>query len=747
MDTLKNSPVSSPWIEDVNISELNIDVSGTLLTQDPDTDFPDFLIINAAYGPGEQVAHGILCPDEYRVFKPFIDVEFRDAIVGQTLGSKELRELLVNDSANPIHEENTPFDEQHHFALLPDQIMRLAQLAKEIESESEKPLEIEWIHDKISDNFYIIKVTDLALTKPNEAESIVIYELDCDAPHILFSGVAIGSGITHGEVALVPSLASSADFVEGSILVTKAIDHHWLPLLKKAKGVITDRGGRASEGASICRRFGIPAILGSVHATNQLRDRQKITLDCSHSERGTAYREYLNFHRSIINLEGLPTTILNRRLSIDSPDAALQWWRLPSQGFGMAKIESIISDDIGIHPMALIRYHTLVDEHLRLKIDRLTAGYESRTEYFVDRLARSIATMAAVAYPDPAVIRLNDFTSENYRNLIDRGLLEPLEHNPKMGLRGATRYLSEDYQEAFELECQAIKRARDQMGFTNINIAIPFCRTVRQAKQVIQLLEANGLHRDREDLEIHLIAEVPSNIILAHQFLSLFDGLDIDLDILTQLVLSIDPQDVMAEGLYDHENAAVLSAIASLVEEAHSNNAQVTIFGLLEDHRAGLMKYLIEAEVDGFAFEPKNFVRGSHQIAEAEQLFFERIPEKTNPIMTTKQLQKFKKLLNDQRFQIVNQIHSQEEEEKILQRKGDDGFNDHGYDPAVELLEKLTNSEAQLVQKIDLALLRIDDKSYGICTACYEEIPLERLEAKPSVSLCRDCQSKHEENA
>ncbi|MDB4438554.1 PEP-utilizing enzyme, partial [bacterium] len=607
----------------VDIDDLDIDVSGTLLTQDPDTDFSDFLIINAVYGAENPVAHGILCPDEYRVFKPFIDGKCQDPIVGRTLGSRELREVRVNDAKGPVQEERPASGEQHHFALLPRQILQLAQLAKEIEIESQKPLEIAWIHDRESNNFYITKIVDLDLSQPDKPDSIAIYDLQSEDSHLLVEGIAIGSGIVHGETCLIANLSAASDFVDGSILVTHSIDHHWLPLLKKAKGVVTNQGGRASEAASLCRKLSIPAILGSAHATRRLKDGQKVTLDCAHCERGKAYRDYLQFQCSMINLENLPNTTLNRRLSIDSPDSALRWWKLPSQGFGMAKIEEIISDDIGVHPMALINYDTLEDEGLQLKIDHLTAGYDSPTEYFVDRLARGIATMAAVAYPDPIVVRLNDFTSDHYRHLLDRGLFEPLERNPQMGLRGATRYLSDHYRQAFELECQAISRARSRMGFTNIDIAIPYCRTVQQAKETIELIEANGLDRRDDDLEVHLIAEVPSNIILAPQFLDLFDGVAIDLDTLTQVVLCIDAQEETTEGLLNHEDAAVLSSIALLVRAAHKLDLQVTVFGHLKDHRSELMKYLIEEDIDGFALEPENFVRGSHQIAEAEELFLE----------------------------------------------------------------------------------------------------------------------------
>ena len=325
-----------------------------------------------------------------------------------------------------------------------------------------------------------------------------------------------------------------------------------------------------------------------------------------------------------------PDTRTRCLLSIDGPDTAQSWWQLPAQGIGLAKIESIISKEVRIHPRALLEYDNISDDDLRLKIDRLTAAYDNRESYYIDRLARAIARMAAYAWPYPCVIRLNDFTSDEYQDLIERGIFEPLEHNPKLGLRGASRYLSPEYRASFELECKALHRARHEMGFTNIHLAIPFCRTIKGAREVIDILAEHGLERGDRDLQLHLIAEVPSNIVLCHEFVRFFDRIDIDLDTLTQMILSIDPDDPTGSNAFDHNNPAVLTALNTLVDEAHCAGSRVTVFGLLEDHRAELMDYLLKAGIDAFAFEPGSFIRGSLQVAKDEKLYLTEIPSNPN---------------------------------------------------------------------------------------------------------------------
>jgi len=623
--TSLSEPTSDTTVEDT----IPMMTSGTVLTMDPDTGFPNFMIINAAYGGGHSVASGALCPDEYRVFVPFLNQPDKDPIVHRKVGKKEIQEICSIDPEHPYCTKLTSSAAQHRYALTPEQIIKLAETVHEMEGRTGELLEIEWRLDPGASEFTIVKAAEPKCETPRRCGPI-IHDIVLEGnPHPLLTGTAIGPWVTHGKVSLINELSQSDQFTKGDILVTREVDKSWRPLLEKAGGLITNFGGRASEAAGLCRELELPAILGADKATARLENAQEITLDCSHSETGTVYRHRLSTQHTLINIEGIPETRIRRTLSVDSPDTAQQWWSLPTNGYGMAKIERIIREDIGIHPMALIRYDSIEDEGLRHQIDLKTAAYDDRCEYFVDRLARGIAQMAAVAYPNQVVLRLNDFTSKTYAGLMEHGAYEPLERNPKLGRRGVSRYLSPDYSEAFELECQAIARARSQMGFQNISIAIPFCRTLEEARQIIAILDANGLPRGKDQLDHHLIVEVPSNIVLCQEFLTYFDRLDVDLDTLSQLILSIDPENETV-GTFDHMNPAVMAALKMIVDTAHQNGVRVTVFGLLEDHRQDLMDYLISAGVDAFAFEPENFVRGSLQIVAAENLYYEEHPINPN---------------------------------------------------------------------------------------------------------------------
>lgn len=611
-----------------NITSL-ISTNGTAITIDPESGNGDTLIINASYGIGSTVQKSIVCPDEYQLFKPFIQKEGCDAVISRTLGTKSVLEIPQSDPAQPYRQELTNFNDQNRFALSLDEISALGEtILKEVGLD--EAVEIEWSKEAGSNIFQIKSISPTSYNTSNPSDSLTIYQLDDSDPHVITKGVGISNQIINGSVIKMNSPDEAIDIPKNSILVIKQLDSTWRPILDQVSGIIANDGGRCCQGSSLIRELNIPAVLGTKNATNLLKDNQEITLDCSHSKHGFIYSHHLRFNRSIINLKGLPNIYTRRLLSIDNPNMAELWHKLPDQGFGIAKIEDILTKEIGVHPQALLEYNEIEDDGIKRKIDHLTAAYENHENYFVDKLARGIAHMAACAWPRPCVVRLNDLTTNEYKNLIDRGAYEPIERNPKLGLRGASRYLSEDYKPSFKLECQALHKVHHEMGYRNVDIAIPFCRTLNGAREVISILSEHGLKRGEDGINLHLIAEVPSNIIISHEFMRLFDCLDIDLDVLTQMILDIDPDDQSGSKAFDHLDSAVLTALKTLTDEAHCAGVRVTIFGLLQDHRKELIDSLLSMGIDAFAFEPENFIRGSLQLAKGEKSYYTQKPINPN---------------------------------------------------------------------------------------------------------------------
>ncbi len=612
----------------------DLGVSGTLFTQDPDTGFPDTLIINASYGLGELIVKGSICPDEYRVFKPLLDSHSTGSIIKKSIGDKNIREGCDYDSDHPICIQNTPYSDRHRYALDDEQICQLARWAIKIESATNRPLNIEWAIDGNTKEIYVIQITPESVIDQN-SYTITHQKITEQNTSLLTTGLAIGNQIAKGMTSVRSNPSDPESFQEKSILITSELTPEWIPFLEKSAGVITDLGGRNSYTANICRELGIPAVIGTKNITSTIKQNQEITLDSSSSEVGSVYRHFLEHDTSRINTQNISTTRVKRKLSINSPNAAQMWWKLPHQGIGMAKIESILLDEIGIHPMALVHCDEIEDQGLKTEILIKTSQYATPSDYFVDHLAKGIAQMAAVCFPQTIVVRFSHLNSKDYLGLAGSSLYEPFEENALLGLVGTSRYLSPRYRAAFDLECQAILKARDIMGFKNIDVAVPFCRTIAEATEIIEIMQQNGLVSGDNGLEIHLIVEVPSNIFSAKRFAAHFDQFAIDLDTLTLFILGLHPKTKAktssSRQLFDHYNPVILSAVDQLISTAHKEGVKITVFGLLEDYRSELMEYLIHAGVDAFAFEPENFVRGSHQTHLAEELFTAQSSYTPNP--------------------------------------------------------------------------------------------------------------------
>jgi pyruvate,water dikinase len=424
----------------------------------------------------------------------------------------------------------------------------------------------------------------------------------------LLSGLAIGDAIASGMVQVIERAEHIDRFKEGSLLVTGMTDPDWVPIMKKAAGIITDHGGRTSHAAIVSRELGVAAVVGTGKATQTLRDDQEVTISCAEGDRGRIYEGILDHEEKEIDLEGVPESKTDIMINIASPAAAFRWWRLPCRGIGLARMEFIINNIIKIHPMALVGYDQLDDDSVLGEIDELTRRYEDKTEYFVDHLSRGIARIAASQHPHPVIVRMSDFKTNEYANLIGGAMFEPEEDNPMLGFRGASRYYSDQYREGFGLECRAVKRAREEIGLTNVAVMIPFCRTLKEADQVLKVLEEYGLKRGEKGLELYVMAEVPSNVILAEGFAERFDGFSIGSNDLTQLVLGIDRDSDQLAPLFDERDEAVKEMVATLIERAHRKKRKVGICGQAPSDYPAFATFLQESGIDSISLNPDSVV-------------------------------------------------------------------------------------------------------------------------------------------
>jgi pyruvate,water dikinase len=436
---------------------------------------------------------------------------------------------------------------------------------------------------------------------------------------LLLTGLSIGEAIASGKALVIESPEEIERFEEGAILVTEATDPDWVPIMKRAAGIITDLGGRTSHAAIVSREFGIPAVVGTGEATEKLKDGQEITLSCAEGSEGHVYEGSLEYEQKELDLRQVPRTRTRIMMNIASPAAAFRWWQLPCEGIGLARMEFIINNVIQIHPMALVKFDQLEDSQARKRIEELTAGYEDKAWYFVDHLSQGIAQIAAAQHPYPVIVRMSDFKTNEYANLIGGRQFEPEEENPMLGFRGASRYYSDRYREGFALECRAIKRVREEMGLANVVAMIPFCRTPEEAAQVLQGMAKNGLKRGENGLEVYVMCEIPSNVILAEQFAEHFDGFSIGSNDLTQLVLGVDRDSALLAHLFDERHEAVERFIADLIKSAHRSKRKVGICGQAPSDYPEFAEFLVRAKIDSISLNPDSVIQVKQRVAEVER--------------------------------------------------------------------------------------------------------------------------------
>ena len=589
--------------------------SGVMFSIDTETGFPRSVLITGAWGLGETVVQGMVDPDEFQVFKPLLDRPEFKPIIEKKVGAKSQKMVYGNKAATELVE--TAPEERRRLVIDDDEVLTLARWATIIERHYGLPMDMEWAKDGETNELFIVQARPETVQSRREAGQLRSYSLTKKGK-VLVSGVAIGDAIATGPVIRLDSPDEIERFETGAILVTGMTDPDWVPIMKKAAAIVTDHGGRTSHAAIVSRELGLSAIVGTGDATKTLENGQAVTVSCAEGDEGRVYEGALEFEVTDIDLSEIPETRTKAMVNLANPASAFRWWRLPSDGVGLARMEFVISNHIKVHPMALVRFDEGEDEDVRKQIEELTRGFETQTDFFVDTLARGIARIAAAHHPNPVIVRMSDFKTNEYADLLGGEAFEPKEENPMLGWRGASRYYHPDYREGFALECLAIRRAREEIGLDNIVMMIPFCRTPQEADRVLEEMAKHGLMRGKAGLEVYVMAELPSNVLLADKFAARFDGFSIGSNDLTQLTLGIDRDSDRLSSLFDERNEAVTKTIAELLAAAKRTGTHTGICGQAPSDHPEFARFLVEHGIDSISVTPDSFLRVKQQIAMAE---------------------------------------------------------------------------------------------------------------------------------
>jgi pyruvate,water dikinase len=591
--------------------------SGVMFTLDTESGFPGVVVISAAWGLGENVVQGTVNPDKYVVFKDLLSQEKFCPIIEKSLGSKEKKLIYGVGGSARTRNISTTRHERETLVLKDAEILQLARWGAAVEKHYGRPMDMEWAKDGDTHEIFIVQARPETVQSAKSSTLLKTYSLNKKGK-LIVTGAAIGEAISTGNACKIHSAKDIGQFREGSILVTESTDPDWVPIMKKAAGLITNYGGATSHAAIVSRELGLPAIVGTLHATELIADKQPVTLCCAEGELGAVYDGILEFKETEVNLADVPPTRTAMLVNIASPAAAFRWWRLPAKGIGLARMEFIINNIIKIHPMALVHFDELTDQRARHQIEALTRGYGKKQEYFVDTLARGIAKIAAPHYPNPVIVRLSDFKSNEYAHLLGGAQFEISEENPMLGLRGASRYYSDHYKDGFALECQAIRKVREDIGFSNLIVMVPFCRTPQEADRVLAVMAEHGLQRGQNGLQVYVMCEIPSNVILAEDFAARFDGFSIGSNDLTQLILGVDRDSAELAGLFDERDAAVKRMIVDVIARAHRCGTKVGICGQAPSNYPDFAAFLVEQGIDSISLNPDSFVATTQFVATTE---------------------------------------------------------------------------------------------------------------------------------
>lgn len=575
--------------------------AGVMFTLDTESGFKDLILINSAYGLGENVVKGRVTPDEFFVYKP------KMVIIKKELGTKRQKLLYANNSQKPTVNRLVSLKDRNSFSLSDKEILLLAQWAKKIEVYYKRPMDIEWAKDGRENKLYIVQARPETVQSAVSPFVLEQYILKKKAKPIII-GESIGQKIASGRVRIIKNVRQLGQFKSDEILVAPMTDPDWEPVMKRAKAIITDSGGRTCHAAIVSRELGVPAVVGTKNASLRLKNGQMVTVSCAEGEIGHVYGGQVPFSVKKINLKKLKQPPVKIMMNLGDPTQAFKYSFLPNSGIGLARLEFIITTYIKIHPLALLNYKTLPTP-LKNKIHELTLAYSDKKDFYVQQLAFGIAQIAAAFYPKDVIVRFSDFKSNEYANLIGGKLYEPVEANAMLGWRGASRYYDPKFKPAFELECQAIKKVREQMGLTNVKVMVPFCRTLKEGEQVIKILEANGLKQGKNGLQVYVMVEIPSNVILAEKFADLFDGFSIGSNDLTQLTLGLDRDSEIIAQVADERNEAVKELIKQAIKVAKKKKIKIGICGQAPSDFPDFARFLVEEKIDSMSLTPDTVIK------------------------------------------------------------------------------------------------------------------------------------------
>ncbi|ELR71901.1 Phosphoenolpyruvate synthase [Fulvivirga imtechensis AK7] len=590
--------------------------AGVIFTIEPETGNKNLIYVTGAWGLGESVVQGAVNTDEFYLFKPAIEADKR-SLIYSVLGNKQQMVVYGAGSGKNTTWKETPPALRDQYVLTDDEISTLGKWSLSIERHYDLPMDIEWAKDGLSGKLYIVQARPETVHSTNRELVLKEYKLSTRETPLL-TGKAVGRSVVSGKVSIVKSLADGAKVEAGNIIVADITNPDWNALLKKAICIVTNKGGRTSHASIIARELGIPAVVGTMAATEKLVDGQEITVSCAGGDEGYIYNGKLNWEEKETTLQSIARTKTKPMFILADPQKALLYASYPNQGVGLLRMEFMISNSLQVHPMALIKYNELPDDKEKKQIDALTRHYIDKKQFFVDKLAQSIALVAAAFYPKEVIVRMSDFKTNEYAKLLGGRLFEQEEENPMLGFRGASRYYNERYREGFGLECAAIRKVRNEMLLTNVKVMIPFCRTVEEGKKVLDVMSSFGLERKKNDLEVYVMAEIPSNILLAAEFATLFDGFSIGSNDLTQLTLGLDRDSAIVSDLFNENDASVLYLIRRLIEVAHEHGVKVGLCGQAPSDYPDFARFLVECGIDSISFNPDALMRGIENIALAE---------------------------------------------------------------------------------------------------------------------------------
>jgi len=596
--------------------------SGVIFSIDTESGFKKVVFITGSWGLGENVVQGKVNPDEYYVFKPTLKKGF-NSIIGKKLGSKEIK-MVYTSGAERVMNIETSEEERNSFILKDEETLKLAEWAVIIEDHYKKPMDIEWAKDGSNGKLYIVQARPETVHSQQDVNVIKTYRLVEDGK-VLVEGQAVGQMIGQGTVNIIKSAKEIEKFKKGEVLVTDMTDPDWEPIMKIAAAIVTNKGGRTCHAAIVSRELGIPCLIGTENGTESVHNGQKVTVSCAEGERGRIYEGLLKFKIDELKLEELPKTKTKIMMNVGIPEKAFIQGQIPCDGVGLAREEFIINSYIGIHPLALINYEELKKsdkpeiKKIIAEIDEKTKAYSDKVQFFIDNLAQGIGKIAAGFYPNDVIVRLSDFKTNEYANLIGGKLYEPEESNPMIGWRGASRYYDEEFKPAFGLECIAIKKVREEMGLTNVKVMVPFCRTPEEGKKVVEIMKEYGLVQGENDLELYVMCEIPSNVIAAEEFAEIFDGFSIGSNDLTQLTLGLDRDSELVSHIYDERNIAVKRLVKQVIDVAKRRGKKIGICGQAPSDYPEFAEFLVECGIDSMSLNPDTVIKTKLLVAEKEK--------------------------------------------------------------------------------------------------------------------------------